>query len=397
MPVAFGTLFYLWMRKRAGHEASAGPAVISGLVAAGASAIFYLVYAALYTSFQYIVVLSIVLSAMIVAYFSAGKGREVLRDLRGATASFAFLLFVSLSALYVAKSADSWYREAEAEAEAEASAKAAALASERLTAELEASRTENHDLIRGAIDLAETARGSGDREAVVEQFRWIEATKARYAGQGVDLQLPADLPEAIDALAAVAAALQAELDAEARARAEAESRERMRVGAVTRITDAATSALAALEDKRYRDAVSALADFDEATKGQPADVLADRQAKAATSEVRSATRTHKSKLDAVRSQIQFEGRCGTGPEALSARGYARAYLKEVAHDPSSVEMIGCSMPTISNRTSCRWKTKCSFRARNGFGALTLQNATFYLEALRLGEDSWAYPVVSHVQ
>ena len=56
---------------------------------------------------------------------------------------------------------------------------------------------------------------------------------------------------------------------------------------------------------------------------------------------------------------------------------AAAYLRRVAHDPSSIEFIGCTDAVLTKKC---WKTKCSYRAKNAFGALIVDTSTFYIGA-----------------
>lgn len=45
------------------------------------------------------------------------------------------------------------------------------------------------------------------------------------------------------------------------------------------------------------------------------------------------------------------------------------YVKNMAKDPDSVDFVGCSNQTYSD---AGWHSTCKFRAKNGFGALTLE-------------------------
>jgi len=69
-------------------------------------------------------------------------------------------------------------------------------------------------------------------------------------------------------------------------------------------------------------------------------------------------------------------RCGRAPDQLSWNGKSFAvehYLKEIAHDPGSVDVVECSKAVLTDRC---WETKCRYRARNGFGALVSSVGTF---------------------
>lgn len=58
------------------------------------------------------------------------------------------------------------------------------------------------------------------------------------------------------------------------------------------------------------------------------------------------------------------------------------YIKEHAHDPSTLENVECTAP---ERTPRCWRTRCRYRAANALGAKVLEQHTFYL-GLMPGSD-----------
>lgn len=52
-----------------------------------------------------------------------------------------------------------------------------------------------------------------------------------------------------------------------------------------------------------------------------------------------------------------------------------SYMKTVANDPDSIDDENCTVPILT--TSC-WRTVCTIRGKNGFGALIATKQTFYL-------------------
>lgn len=59
-------------------------------------------------------------------------------------------------------------------------------------------------------------------------------------------------------------------------------------------------------------------------------------------------------------------------------------LKRTAHDPSSIEMLPC---TLAVETAAGWLTTCEFRGRNALGALVLERAQFVIkngDAVQIG-------------
>lgn len=69
--------------------------------------------------------------------------------------------------------------------------------------------------------------------------------------------------------------------------------------------------------------------------------------------------------------------CGGGWDGECAG--AESAFEQVAHDPSDVDVENCSTPVLTKR-DC-WHSSCSVRARNGFGALVLQEYIFRFSAL----------------
>lgn len=69
--------------------------------------------------------------------------------------------------------------------------------------------------------------------------------------------------------------------------------------------------------------------------------------------------------------------CGPAPR-LAADGTPYAayrWARAAANDPGSVEFAGCTTPELISRREC-WVVRCNFRARNGFGALVLEQHRF---------------------
>lgn len=54
------------------------------------------------------------------------------------------------------------------------------------------------------------------------------------------------------------------------------------------------------------------------------------------------------------------------------------YLKQIARDPSSVEIINCSSMSGTQVEGKGWAMECSWRARNGFNGLSISNDMFIL-------------------
>lgn len=52
------------------------------------------------------------------------------------------------------------------------------------------------------------------------------------------------------------------------------------------------------------------------------------------------------------------------------------YLLRHANDPDSLRMAGCTLPDPSGAF---WKTTCSYRGKNGYGAVVLNQGTFYVQ------------------
>lgn len=51
------------------------------------------------------------------------------------------------------------------------------------------------------------------------------------------------------------------------------------------------------------------------------------------------------------------------------------FVKETAHDPSSVEVSRCTQPRLTDKC---WELTCDVRGRNAFGAMVLDHKTFYV-------------------
>jgi len=56
------------------------------------------------------------------------------------------------------------------------------------------------------------------------------------------------------------------------------------------------------------------------------------------------------------------------------------WLEARLHDPDSLEMAGCSMPT---RAALGWRVRCEYRARNGFGVMRLSSGWFTIRQLEV--------------
>lgn len=52
-----------------------------------------------------------------------------------------------------------------------------------------------------------------------------------------------------------------------------------------------------------------------------------------------------------------------------------SYMQKLAHDPDSIDDEDCTMPVLT--TAC-WRTSCTVRGKNAFGALIANRQTFYL-------------------
>ena len=70
-------------------------------------------------------------------------------------------------------------------------------------------------------------------------------------------------------------------------------------------------------------------------------------------------------------QARLRQRCGEAPSDMKVEIDARTFMRMNAHDPDSVEFIGCG-PAILSADAC-WVASCRLRARNGFGAMTLNS------------------------
>lgn len=52
-----------------------------------------------------------------------------------------------------------------------------------------------------------------------------------------------------------------------------------------------------------------------------------------------------------------------------------SFMKQSAHDPSSIDSENCTVPRLTNKC---WETSCTVRGKNAFGALVANRYTFYI-------------------
>lgn len=100
----------------------------------------------------------------------------------------------------------------------------------------------------------------------------------------------------------------------------------------------------------------------------------DRRAHAAK---RAARLEKQREIEAVIAKTS-ESFCGTAPERSAWDGiYAglKRGVKSEAHDPDSIEFVGCTDLLRKNPPAC-WVTACRFRGKNAFGAMILQTEAF---------------------
>lgn len=136
------------------------------------------------------------------------------------------------------------------------------------------------------------------------------------------------------------------------------------------------------EEQRRRDAAAIAAP----TPG-PSDVVEPQQEDGPPPRVsageerrrRVAAQARKLKADARRAEAQekkwalIRELCGERPDGT--HWAVRQYLKQVAHDPSSIQIVGCREPELTD--SC-WQLDCQYRGKNSFGALVLNTTRFYV-------------------
>jgi len=56
------------------------------------------------------------------------------------------------------------------------------------------------------------------------------------------------------------------------------------------------------------------------------------------------------------------------------------WLERRLHDPDSLQMDGCSVPT---RARLGWRVRCEYRAKNGFGAMRREDGWFTIRHLEV--------------
>lgn len=83
-------------------------------------------------------------------------------------------------------------------------------------------------------------------------------------------------------------------------------------------------------------------------------------------------RAAKHKRDAANA----EATCGDKPSIELIVSQAFKALRDNAHNPASVSLVGCTIPELT--TAC-WRTVCRYRANNRIGALNLFHATILLK------------------
>lgn len=83
--------------------------------------------------------------------------------------------------------------------------------------------------------------------------------------------------------------------------------------------------------------------------------------------------------DRAKQEAAYIATCGSMPKNSAWDGSlepVRSFLKKVAHDPSSIEFVGCTTPKMTAK-KC-WMSYCRFRAKNMLGALVLTTKRFYM-------------------
>lgn len=66
---------------------------------------------------------------------------------------------------------------------------------------------------------------------------------------------------------------------------------------------------------------------------------------------------------------------GAKPGENDIYSAVRRYLRQVAHDPRSIQDLGCTYPRF---TEMGWMVACQYRGRNGFGGMVKNRNFFYL-------------------
>lgn len=84
-------------------------------------------------------------------------------------------------------------------------------------------------------------------------------------------------------------------------------------------------------------------------------------------------------LAGKRREVALRARCGPKPRVGGLDGElagAANAVRNVAHDPDSVDVARCTDPALTERC---WVSTCNVRAKNTFGALVLQRMVFHVD------------------
>ena len=74
------------------------------------------------------------------------------------------------------------------------------------------------------------------------------------------------------------------------------------------------------------------------------------------------------KADREAKDAIWNAKCGeTPPPTATTKLMLSLTFKQAAHDPDSIDVVGCESEHIKTRKQC-WQTKCAIRGRNTFGA-----------------------------
>lgn len=87
----------------------------------------------------------------------------------------------------------------------------------------------------------------------------------------------------------------------------------------------------------------------------------------------------------IAEEIAYRSLCGTRPTQSAWDGHVspvRRYLRNIAHDPGSIDFEGCTEPVLT-ADNC-WRTTCNYRGKNAFGATIRNSGTFYIRASTAG-------------
>lgn len=81
----------------------------------------------------------------------------------------------------------------------------------------------------------------------------------------------------------------------------------------------------------------------------------------------------------AKEEANYKVFCGEAPKLIiwdNSLAPVRAFLKRTAHDPDSIEYLGCSLPVLTTK-KC-WVSTCAIRGKNVFGARILRHIQFYM-------------------